>query len=206
MVIVRQKERKGKEGTREERTCSRRVGTFQLNCKLKRIFYSRVVSTIGSDGKYSRAQQRLLSRIKFAIFFLDNLVDDFPNFDGKSNFVRRFPTGPFSKPFPIRRMAALDSSLVLFLSIDLERSVLRDSIVLVILHELPFPWIARSRLKRTGTRRSTGPFLPKFLCLSWYFRPRVKAIPCTDCKNELRIEKGRAWKVRFDGKIVRIFY
>lgn len=66
MVIARQKkEREKKE--REERACSRRVGTFQLNCKLKRIFYSRVVSTIGSDRKYSKTRQRLLSRIKFAI-------------------------------------------------------------------------------------------------------------------------------------------
>lgn len=97
----------------------------------------------------------------------------------------------FSKLFPIQRTMAFlnlddgfysSSCPILFLSIDLEHSVPRDSvsIVLVILHELPFLRIACSRLKRTGTRRSTRSFLSKFLGV---FDHRVKAIFCTDCKN-----------------------
>ena len=149
--VRRKKERKKK---KREATCSRRVGTFQLNCKLKRIFYSSVVSAIGSDRKYSKARATFPLRIKFAISVpfsfqplssfssldrenLDNLVNDFPNLEGKSNFVRDFQSA-FSKLslFPIQRMVAflnLDGgfyssfSPVLFLSIDLEHSALETA-------------------------------------------------------------------------------
>lgn len=105
--FVRRKKRKKKEtwGGRKRRLVLSRVGTFQLNCKLKRIFYSSVVGTIGSDRKYSKARATFPSRIKFAISFLvlldrenlDNFVNDFPNFEGKSNFLR----ADFQPPPPI---------------------------------------------------------------------------------------------------------
>lgn len=187
MVIARQKkEREKKE--REEGACSRRVGTFQLNCKLKRIFYSRVVSTIGSDRKYSKTRQRLLSRIKFAISvpFSFSIISSMISQTSTVNRIlfADFQPALFRNCFQYGEWRA--SILPSFYSSP-SISNIRDSIVLVILHELPFPWIARSRLKRTGTRRSTGPFLPKFL-LPWYSRPRVKAIPCTDCKKPFRVK------------------
>lgn len=146
--FVRWKKGKKKEtrGGRKRRLVLSRVGTFQLNCKLKRIFYSSVVGTIGSDRKYSKARATFPSRIKFAISFpalldrenLDNFVNDFPNFEGKSNFLRADFLPPASnRPFRNTprfqyrecwpsRWWFLFYFLLLFLSIGLEHSAWRQ--------------------------------------------------------------------------------
>lgn len=182
--FVRWKKGKKKEtrGGRKRRLVLSRVGTFQLNCKLKRIFYSSVVGTIGSDRKYSKARATFPSRIKFAISFLvlldrenlDNFVNDFPNFEGKSNFLR----ADFQPPPPIglfetlpvsntENAGLLDDGFYSTSCFYSSPSVLNilpgDSVSIVILHELPFLRIACSRLKQSGTRRSTWSFLSKFL-------------------------------------------